>query len=452
MSIFNKTTALHRRFIDDEKGNMGLTFALTATVMIGLMGAAMDYSTLSNAHKRSQNIADSIALNAAIFVKNHGRAPENNEEGYMDGQKYSAADLGYDFKGWVAGGADNVDVKVIYDDNKKEAIVKVSGKTVPTFMQVMGKERLDFSTESVVSYMQVDEKFPASIALVLDTSGSMQWDDKFAETDGSSPDDAAPRIDGLKTSVKNFNRDLKRRLGQQNNQIHRTIRMGMLPYSSEIITSGQVNMKWGFIGNNKVNALTPSGSTNSNPPMAMAKTWLDGEEAKHRREATRNNEDYKEPLKFVIFMTDGQNTVGDFEFIPDQESNRFYAYKSLFGKSTRWWYSGSSPYDGDFQEGWLRRDTDRLTIDTCNDMNEEGIEVFTIGYALQVGLYNANNEYDEYDTEPVTHEMNAAAHALLAACATEAENFIEANDGEELVAAFDRIQNAIVEELIRIKS
>ena len=56
------------RFRKNEDGNMAMLFALGAVVVIGEMGAAMDFSTLSNAKARSQSIADATALNAAIFV------------------------------------------------------------------------------------------------------------------------------------------------------------------------------------------------------------------------------------------------------------------------------------------------------------------------------------------------------------------------------------------------
>ena len=112
--------------------------------------------------------------------------------------------MGYEFKGWVEGGAQNVEVNVVYDDNAKEARVTVSGKTVPTFIQLLGQQNLAFSSEAVVSYLDIDDKHPASITLVLDNSGSMAWDDKIANDDGTSPDDAAPRIEGLEFSVNQF--------------------------------------------------------------------------------------------------------------------------------------------------------------------------------------------------------------------------------------------------------
>ena len=212
MLSFKSGTSLLRIFREDEGGNIALTFAVSAVAIMGCMGAAMDFSTLSNAEARSQAIADQTALSAAIFMKDNDRKPEEGDNGYTEGY-HSAADLGYDFKGWVKGGADSVGVNVVYDDDAKEARVTVTGNTIPTFMQIFGKQAMNFKAESVVSYLQIDEKHPASIALVLDNSGSMGWDDKIANSNGSSPAGAAPRIDGLEGSVNKFTSELSSRRG-----------------------------------------------------------------------------------------------------------------------------------------------------------------------------------------------------------------------------------------------
>ena len=68
-------------------------FSLGAIAVIGGMGAAMDYSTLTNAKARSQSIADATALSAAIFVKNNDRPPTNFQEGFTQGQ-HNAQDFG----------------------------------------------------------------------------------------------------------------------------------------------------------------------------------------------------------------------------------------------------------------------------------------------------------------------------------------------------------------------
>ncbi len=460
MLNFNRGLSLLKRYRDDEGGNIALTFAVSTVAIIGSMGAAMDFSTLSNAEARSQSIADQTALSAAIFMKNYDRPPAEGDDGYAPGQ-YTADEMGYEYKGWVDGGAQNVGVNVVYDDNAKEARVTVTGKTVPTFMQIFGKQSLDFTAESVVSYLQVDETHPASIVMVLDNSGSMRWDDQRISPSGQRPSSPRARIDVLKTSIRTFRSELQSRIGNQTTSEGQVVlRTGILPYNSEIValtsaqaaTEGSRKMKWGFlgIGDAFINPMQAQGSTNSNPPMAKARVWLGQEDEEHRKEANRVSEEYRQPLKFVVFMTDGQNTSGDLEFVANDTTNRFYAFKPLFGRPAQWWVSRNRPFDSDFLEGNLELNSDRVTVESCRAMQAEGTEIFTIGYGLEVGHYYDPLNPDE--PQPVSERTQATAYALLSSCASKPENFIEAGSGTELEGAFDQIQNAIVKELIRIKS
>jgi len=461
MAIFKKANSILKRFKRDESGMAALTWALSLTAIIGAMGAAMDFAVLSNADDRSQAIADTTALAAAIYVKTHGRVPTGQGE-LTEGLHY-ASDLGYDFKSFVNEG---VEVHIDYDDNSKEVTTTVSGKTTPILIQVLGYDKLSFNSKSVVSYLNIDEKFPASIALVLDNSGSMAWDDRFALTSGASPANGRPRITGLEEAVSTFMTDLNSRLGEQVDTTHRVLRTGMLPYNDQIIPAstnptdrgGLVNMKWGRLSDQQITGMRASGATNSSPPMQLAWDWLQdevGTDSDHHQEAIRHGVPAEDPLRFVIFMTDGQNTAGNIDFIADDTTNKWYAFKSLFGYSPRWWVSNGGPYDSDFEQGRLQLASDRETLDACNEMNLPGndVKIFSIGYALQPGVYNANNPNDPTDTEEVTVGMQATAHGLLAGCATDSSTmFIEADDIDQLKSAFDEIQNAIVEELIRIKS
>ena len=314
----------------------------------------------------------------------------------------------------------------------------------------MGQQSLKFSSEAVVSYLDIDEKHPASIALVLDNSGSMGWDDKFANPNGTSPLDADPRIDGLEFSVKKFNADLSDRLGTEDIDGLRTIRMGMLPYSSNIVTENKVEMNFGYIDDQDVEDMFPDGNTNSNPPMAEAKIWMDGENQEHRDEADRVGEAYREPLKFIIFMSDGQNTLGAWEFEPNDTAPVYWKQSNNGSWSGIWAHSYNNQFG--YTRGHLRRQTDSLTIETCQNLKALGTEIFTIGYALEVGNYNANNPWNQFQTAHVNLWNQTNAYNLLQSCATKEENFVRASDNEELEAAFDTIQNAIVKELIRIKS
>jgi len=394
-----------RRFRKNKDGNVGVLFAASAVTVIGTMGAAMDYSTLK------------------IFVKNNDRPPESIQEGFTEGH-HAASTLGYEFKGFVKGGASNVDVSVLYDDDAKEARVTVSGNTVPTFVQLLGKHELEFKAVSVVSYLDVDESHPASIALVLDNSGSMRWDSEQLTAAGTRPDNATSRIDGLKTSVRTFRDELKGRIGDQTTN----------PDGVRILRTG---------------ILQAAGGTNSNPPMAKAREWLNEEDNAHRLEAVRKSEEYRQPLKFAVFMTDGQNTTGDYEVIPG-DTGRYYG--QIDGRGDTWFVTTSSSTASfhRFTEGTLTLATDRQTIESCEAMKAEGTTIYTIGYALEVGqYYNPSNPNNPASVSIGTRDT---ANSLLAACASKPEFFISAGTGDELEGAFDQIQNSIVKELIRIKS
>jgi len=471
MAIFKKKNSVLTKLKRDESGTMALSWAVSLAVMLGVIGAAVDFSLLSSAKAKSQTIADTTALSAAIYVKTHGRPPSADDnssthDGLTEGD-HTATSLGYGFKNFVIDGSDGVNVNIHYDDAAKEVTTTVTGETLPFLVQLLGVTDLPFQAQTVVSYLEIEEAFPASIALVLDNSGSMAWDDRFALSSGLSPAGARPRITGLEEAVDEFMSDLDSRLGPQNNAAtYSVLRTGMLPYNDAIIPAatttnprgGQVAMDWGRIEMGDITAMEAEGATNSSPPMTEAWTWLQNEvgvDSAHYAEAQAHGKTPRDPLRFVIFMTDGQNTTGNLLFIEDDSTNRFYAFKSLFGRSPRWWVSRNRPFDSDFKEGRLQLASDQETLDACTEMHNETnpVKIFSIGYALQPGLYNANNPSDDTDVQEVTVGMQATAHALLTGCATDQETmFIEADDIDQLKAAFDEIQNAIVEELIRIKS
>ena len=442
-----------RRFAKDERGNFALTFAVGTTVVIGIIGASMDFSLASTATKRSQQIADAVALNGAVFIRNNGYTPTSLEEGGVPAGRHTAADLNYKYGDFVRNGAGGVNVDVVYDDKAKEVRVAVSGQTDTTFTRVLGHDTVDFSTTATVSYMNIEDAHPASIALVLDNSGSMAWDDRIANSDGTSPAGARERIHGLKKSVKTFRRDLNKRLGPQKAKDHRVLRMGMLPYSSDTIHKGVVPMRWGYVKNSEVNAMSASGSTNSNPPMATALEWMKKEDKAHADEAKRKAEpDAREPLKFVILMSDGENTVGGWEFYPNDKAPVYWKVGPN-GWSGVWAWAYNPTTHVGYERGDLRRDTDRLTLESCKALKEEeNVEIFTIGYALQEGAYNMRIPSEKKKTYYVNAWTRANAWNLLQTCSSSDKHFIWAKNADELEAAFNRIQNSIVEELIRIKS
>jgi len=147
-------------------------------------------------------------------------------------------------------------------------------------------------------------------------------------------------------------------------------------------------------------------------------------------------------------MTDGQNSVGTWTFIPGI-TGKFHKQTS----SGHW--STSSTAQSGYTEGTLRRTADIETEEACTRMKADEITVFTIGYALEdFGRFRVNgwNGHENDYLYTISSDVQTAAFNLMRNCASSPEHFIKAADADQLEAAFDEIQNAIVEELIRVKA
>ncbi len=450
-----KIKSVLKRFKRDEGGQMALMMAVSAVAVIATAGAALDYSVVANADSKAQTIADSTALSAAIHVKNFGSAPTSKDEGLYG--SYSASELGYDMSDWVKNGASGVNVSISYDNTAKEATVTVTGKTIPTFAQVMGHDELDFKATSTVKYYDIELKDPASIVLVLDNSGSMGWDDKAeiftSQHSHYTPSDAIPRIDGLKTSVTNFMTSLDNLVGDQTSVAvgDRVLRTGMLAYNSSTINARTVNMKWGTLSNGNITSMNAGGGTNSAPPMDTARQWMALEDAIH------DTEHGKTPLKFAIFMTDGVNTSGNTAWVQTDGTGYWRKWSCSYYGGCRYRYY-SEYYNPHFnfaangyEEGETVLTSNQETLTDCTAMKNAGVKVYTIGFALEPGRYEENyTSYGNMQYEDISEETSNQAYAFLQGCASSTQEFIKADNAGTLEQAFQTIGNDIVQEIIRI--
>lgn len=493
MGSSKKMETLLRRFRRDEKGNMALTMALSAIVILSATGAAVDYSVVANADSRAQSIADASALAAAIHVKNNGHKPSNKKEGLIG--SYTAKDLGYDVSGWVEKGAEGVDVDIAYDDTALEARVVVEGRTRPTFAQVMGYKNLPFKASATVKYSQVELKNPASIALVLDSSGSMAWDDRVDpvqsndeyESSSRTPN-AVSRNESLITAASNFmNRLEPLEIGANGKRVVRT---GLYAYNTSYKSNLSSPLDWGTLStgqNSKLAKLPASGGTNSSSAMAEVVSDMVGENQRHKNESGDGN-----PFKYVVLMTDGANNVTHYgsggcqTFDRPRHKHWQYKYKdSYYGHTyTKQVHSRFEPRSnpGYYQvEDWKEvevgpgydQDTtcdytssyDAATVGYCQGLAAQGVKVFTIGYGLEPGYYHTRQSYPrDYDEQydytiyeryhvEIKKPITDRAYAMLQSCAEDSGGkFYKAKDSTELEKAFDNIGSDIVNEVIRLSN
>jgi len=394
---------LFKTFVRDEDGNI---LATTAISMVSIL--------------RGQSIADASALYAATYVRSHGTAPKNKDEGLIG--QYTAKELGYNYSGLGQGDAEDVTVTISYDDLNNEATATVEGQTMPFFSQILGKDNLSFSAKSVVKYQNVSH-------------------------------DAIPRIDALEASVKSFMKTLDDLVDDQSKtpEGQRILRTGMLAFNSNTISARTVNMNWGTISDANINSMQASGGTDSSSPLRTARDWMKLEDAIHK------SEHEKAPLKFAIFMTDGVNTSGETVWEPKDDTGYWRLYSCYDGCAYYYATSADNP-NYDFEaNGWeegervLTANPDSLA--DCLRMSNEGVKVYTIGFALEEGYYEQNYTSNGYMQYAYTDEdTSEGAYTFLQGCASSEELFLKAENAETLESAFQKIGANIVKESIRISN
>ena len=477
MSKFLQKRGLWTRYKDDTKGNFALIWAFGLTATLVSVGAGLDLSTTARVTTTSQAAADQVALTAAVFYSSYERLPENSEEGFVDNQIYRADDAGFNFPNSVHGGNRRVRIRANYNEEDGYVDVAVTGRVRTNFMGMFNRKfrTIPFSSTARANFKEVAIKNPASITLVLDNSGSMSWDDKPAECERQwqqtsswsgrwvdvceSPSDADRRIDGLTASVENFMDTIDGFVGPQSVTGRRVLRTGMIPYDDSIIQSREVDMKWGIISDTQINRMRPSGSTNSAPPIAKAWDWLQDENDVHEAETGEDN-----PLRYMIFMTDGQNSATPrwYELEGTEYWRGQYCYTRNGRTRCRYYYDTSPTrpnwgYGMNWEEGELISPSDRDSKNTCTAMKAQGVRVFTIGFALEPGIYMTNyrdtfknDYYSENDTRTISSSTTDAAYSMLADCASSADDFVRAEDANSLDHAFRIIGETIVEDVIRL--
>lgn len=415
MTHKNKLWCLADRYKKDEEGSLALTFAVSALTLIMATGAAYDISQLHSSKAKAQLVSDSVGLTATAYVKNHGKPPQNSKDGFQHNKTYSAKEQGFTM-GKATNGDNDVKFKVVYDDKKGEATVYMKGEMATSFMGMFGQNKVSFTNKTVVKYSQSDNGDPASIFLVVDNSGSMAWHDKRKKSRGArSPAGAKPRIDGAKAEIKKFNAYLQDSLegksksskskGKRLKKLKKAkdsqkfLRMGMTAYSSGMLSHLTVNPRWGTIPSSSVNRLRASGGTYPDTAVTAVESWMKKEDKIHK--AVNKS---KKPLKYVIFMTDGVNS-----------------------SST----------------------TERRTLQSCARMKAEGIQIYTIGFALEPGYYRA---YYDWQTYQMRSYNSTRAYNFLKECASSPDHFVKAEDTSALNEAFDKIGEDIIADVIRIAS
>lgn len=314
-----------RGFMMDRGGNFGTMTAIMLPVLLAGVGVAMDLAKLVQVRTALQDAADSAALSAASALAGKGIS---DEEAIALAKKFMAAQ----FKNTNSNGALPTEGDPDDEDLADTALasvhrtagasgatntyeVTVTGQydvTMNAFTKLLGYEKVRVSVSST-SESTTESKNALSMYLVVDRSGSMG-------ENTSTVNEAQPtkveyyqcgrswcsrtvtnyvlKIDALKIAVA----DLVDQLNTADPE-KKYVRTAAISYNSSSQTP--TTFEWGTTKvTNYVNALTATGGTDSSNAVKTAyqKVTAASEVNAH---IAKNGQ--KDPGKFIVFMTDGDN-------------------------------------------------------------------------------------------------------------------------------------------------
>jgi len=85
-------------------------------------------------------------------------------------------------------------------------------------------------------------------------------------------------------------------------------------------------------------------------------------------------------------------------------------------------------------------------------MKNNGVKIYTIGFALAQGYYDTNEYYGSTQLTYNSSDIRSQAYSFLAACASEPATFLTAENASQLEDAFKKIGNEIQTEIIRLSN
>jgi Flp pilus assembly protein TadG len=198
-SLFDRFRTLVRELRTANGANVTITFAIATIPMIGLVGAAVDYSHANSVKAAMQAAVDSTAL---MLSKQASSLTQTDIQSKADAY----------FKAlFTRTEATGVTVTATYSTTGGSKIVVAANANVKAqFMGLMGVTQMAVGVESMVKWGNTKLR----LALALDTTGSMASDGK---------------IDALKTATKSLLTQLKAAASQDGD-----VYVAIIPFSKDV--------------------------------------------------------------------------------------------------------------------------------------------------------------------------------------------------------------------------
>jgi Flp pilus assembly protein TadG len=199
-----------RRFLLDRSGGVAPIFALAIIPVIGLTGAAVDYSRASSIRTGLQSALDATALAMAKSATT------------LTAQQLQTKSTEYFNAIFDRPEAKNVNIATTYTTNDGSTLtITATGSMDTTFTRVMGVTSMSVGSSATIKWGNQRLR----VALALDTTGSMS---------------SAGKIDALKTATKNLLDQLKN-AAVNNGDVY----VSIIPFSKDVnVGPANYNATW----------------------------------------------------------------------------------------------------------------------------------------------------------------------------------------------------------------
>ena len=205
----SRTKLLHTRFREDQNGAIAIMFTMGLVLFCVLLGVAIDGGRAVLAKSKTAGALDSAAIAAAASLMRSN--PPDNEltvlaEKFFRQNAEETSTVRETYEGFTL------------QVNRVAKLITVSVVThVPTtFMSVVGRDVVDFTTDSQASFAITD----IELGMALDLTGSMGWLDNSGQ---------ARKIDDLKVAANELFDILLPDNGSPGD-----VRIGMAPFSTAV--------------------------------------------------------------------------------------------------------------------------------------------------------------------------------------------------------------------------
>ncbi|OCW58439.1 TadE/TadG family type IV pilus assembly protein [Hoeflea olei] len=398
------TTFKFADMIRSRDGNFAMMASLLLPVIFVAGSLVLDTTNALSMKTSLQNAADSAALATASQLA-EGEITEGEAEAYA---------INF-FNAQISGDASQYDgfsatpsVKLSKTGTGATTLWKVEvdvtgSQTTSGLSQFTGRRSIDVTIAATSeSGSDGTDRSPLSMMLVLDHSGSMKeasgstrteqqtncywsWSGYRCYTQNVTVD--VPKMDVLKQAVTDLVDHIK-----EADPTDEYARMGAVAYNSQTGSGDKLAANW---NKSKVtsftNALVADGGTNSEPAMKWATEQISSSTEVNAHFSKNGS---KEPKKYIVFMTDGQNDFGR----------------------------------GSYNE-WLADEADKQTLKYCAQAKAANVTVYTVAF-----------------------QAPPRGKQLLLACASGSDKFYDAQSAEDLLDAFTDIGREASKQKTRLTS